>query len=71
MFIKAYELLSNIESAKLPEALALFNATGKEVCEGQQLDMNFEDRDDVSIHEYIEMIRFFKSEGIHQFLKAF
>lgn len=51
MFIKAYQLLSDIELSKLPEALELFSKTGSEVCEGQQLDMNFEDRDDVSIHE--------------------
>jgi len=38
-------------------ALAVFNNTATGVCEGQQLDMNFEARDNVSIREYLEMIR--------------
>ena len=57
MLIKAYQLLCELEPNKLPEALTLFNKTAIEVCEGQQLDMDFESRDDVSIAEYIEMIR--------------
>ena len=57
LFIKAYQLLADIDPAKLPEAFDLFNKTGIAVCEGQQYDMSFEERDDVSIHEYIEMIR--------------
>lgn len=57
MLIEAFKLLSRIDADKLPEALELFNHTAIEVCEGQQLDMDFQDREDVSIHEYIEMIR--------------
>ncbi len=58
MIIKAYQLLcKNIDPAILPETLDLFNSTAVEVCEGQQHDMDFELRDDVTIHEYIEMIR--------------
>jgi geranylgeranyl diphosphate synthase type II len=57
MLIHAYQLLSDFEPQKLAEALALFNKTAIEVCEGQQLDMDFEVRNDVTIHEYIEMIR--------------
>jgi geranylgeranyl diphosphate synthase type II len=38
------------------EALDLFNRTAIEVCEGQQLDMMFEQRDDVKVNEYIDMI---------------
>lgn len=57
MLIKAYELLCAIETDKLSETLHLFNKTATEVCEGQQLDLDFESRDDVSIDEYIEMIR--------------
>lgn len=58
MIIKAYQLLcKNIDPAILPETLDLFNSTAVEVCEGQQHDMDFEQRDDVTIHEYIEMIR--------------
>jgi geranylgeranyl diphosphate synthase type II len=57
LMIKAYQLLGNIDSKLLPEAFALFNKTAIEVCEGQQMDMDFEERSDVSIDEYIEMIR--------------
>lgn len=57
LLIKAYQLLAKIDSNKLPEALELFNTTSVQVCEGQQMDMNFETRMDVSIQEYIEMIR--------------
>ena len=57
MLVHAYQHLSKIDPTKLPEALELFNKTAIEVCEGQQFDMDFEERDDVTIHEYIEMIR--------------
>ncbi len=57
MLIKAYQLLCKAPGEKLPEILELFNNTAVEVCEGQQLDMDFESRDDVTIAEYIEMIR--------------
>jgi len=55
MSIYAYDQLAHIKTA-LPEILHLFNRTSIEVCEGQQLDMDFETRDDVSIDEYIRMI---------------
>tara|TARA_R110002050_G_scaffold149463_1_gene276059 strand:+ start:106362 stop:107333 length:972 start_codon:yes stop_codon:yes gene_type:complete len=57
MLIKAYQLLSATPHIYLPEILALFNETALGVCEGQQLDMEFEERNDVQIPEYIEMIR--------------
>ena len=57
MLVKAYDLLLKVTPALLPEALGLFNKCAAEVCEGQQIDMNFESRDDVAIDEYIEMIR--------------
>ncbi|MEJ6776612.1 MAG: polyprenyl synthetase family protein [Crocinitomicaceae bacterium] len=57
MVIKAYQLLcKNIDPKILPETLNLFNSTAIQVCEGQQHDMDFEQRDDVTIHEYIKMI---------------
>jgi geranylgeranyl diphosphate synthase type II len=55
MSIYAYEQLAMIHTG-LQQALQLFNKTAIEVCEGQQLDMDFERRDDVSIDEYIHMI---------------
>lgn len=55
MNIYAYNQLANIQVA-LPKVLQLFNKTAIEVCEGQQMDMDFETRDDVHIDEYIHMI---------------
>jgi geranylgeranyl diphosphate synthase type II len=49
--------LAKQKSEHLPSLLDLFNTTAIEVCEGQQLDMDFETRQNVSIPEYIEMIR--------------
>ena len=57
MLVAAYELLANVDGKILPQALRRFNRTAAEVCEGQQLDMNFATRQDVSEEEYIEMIR--------------
>jgi geranylgeranyl diphosphate synthase, type II len=56
MMIRAYEYLNKINTLHLHRILRLFNTTAKEVCEGQQLDMDFEKRSDVSLDEYIEMI---------------
>lgn len=57
LMIIAYQHLGCIELQFLPEAFESFNKTALEVCEGQQMDMDFETRNDVTIHEYIEMIR--------------
>jgi len=57
LLIKAYQALAKQEARHIPALLDLFNQTAVEVCEGQQLDMDFESRDEVSIEEYIEMIR--------------
>jgi geranylgeranyl diphosphate synthase, type II len=57
MLIKAYELILKSPQASLPEIFGLFNKTAMQVCEGQQLDMNFEKRFNVSENEYIEMIK--------------
>lgn len=55
MAIYAYDQLAKIRTS-LPKILELFNRTSIEVCEGQQLDMDFENRDDVTIEEYLYMI---------------
>lgn len=57
MSIMAFRFLSKCDSPNLPEVLSLFAETALEVCEGQQLDMEFESKDNVSIPEYLEMIR--------------
>jgi geranylgeranyl diphosphate synthase type II len=56
MLIRAYEYLQKIQSAHLSKILQLFNTTAKEVCEGQQLDMDYSKMEKVSMDEYIYMI---------------
>ena len=56
MFVKAYEYLNKMKVGHLQKVLHLFNNTAKAVCEGQQLDMDFEKRDTVSLEEYLHMI---------------
>jgi geranylgeranyl diphosphate synthase type II len=57
LLVKAYQEICKQDAKVLPRLLEIFNRTAIEVCEGQQLDMDFETRNDVSIEEYIEMIR--------------
>jgi len=57
MFVMGYQLMCKVRHEILPEVLSVFSQTATEVCEGQQLDMDFEQRSDVTIKEYIEMIR--------------
>lgn len=57
MLIRAYDHLLDLPKKSLPLVLARFNQTAAEVCEGQQFDMNFESRWDVTEAEYIRMIR--------------
>jgi len=56
MLVKAYEYLNNIEVSILNPILRLFNTTAREVCEGQQLDMDYEKLEKVELDEYIRMI---------------
>ena len=56
MFVKAYENLNKIQPVNLQKVLHLFNVTASQVCEGQQLDMDFEKRHTVSFDEYVNMI---------------
>ncbi len=56
MLIQAYEYVVKIKPDHLQKILQLFNKTAKEVCEGQQLDMDFEKRGTVSFEEYLNMI---------------
>jgi len=57
MVIQSYQLLMKTNPASLQDVLNIFNKTAIEVCEGQQLDMDFQKRTDVSVTEYMEMIR--------------
>ncbi len=57
MMIKAYEQLRKGSGDYFLEVCPKFNQTAVEVCEGQQVDMNFEEQDVVTEEEYLEMIR--------------
>lgn len=57
MLIVAYQLIGETQANALKEALDLFTVTALEICGGQQYDMEFETRSDVTEEEYIEMIR--------------
>ncbi len=57
MLVKAYDLILTSPPASLPRVIAAFNKTAVEVCEGQQVDMNFESEQSVEEADYIEMIR--------------
>lgn len=57
MAFLSYRYLSECKSDNLHQVFDLFTKTAIEVCEGQQFDMEFETRMDVSENEYLEMIR--------------
>ena len=56
MLVKAYEYLSRIDGDFLKPILHLFNQTAREVCEGQQWDMDYEKQETVHLDEYLRMI---------------
>lgn len=57
MFALAGDYMTRVEDGHLREVMETYHKTVIEVCDGQQLDMNFEKRDSVRLDEYIEMIR--------------
>ena len=57
MLILAYQYFENYEPHVFKDLAKLFSKTALEVCDGQQLDVDFETRNDVTIDEYINMIR--------------
>ncbi|MCL4145949.1 UNVERIFIED_CONTAM: hypothetical protein GTU68_022697 [Idotea baltica] len=56
MLIKAYEFIEQYPAELQVALFKLFNQTSVKICEGQQMDIDFETRDNVSIVEYLEMI---------------
>ena len=56
MLIQAYEYLNKVKTNYIHKILSLFNKTARQVCEGQQLDMDFEKKGTVELDEYINMI---------------
>lgn len=57
MLVLAYQFMAGCSPLCLKDVLELFSQTALEICEGQQLDMEFEARRDVTEAEYLEMIR--------------
>lgn len=57
MLVISFRLMTSSGGRYAPLVMRLFNQTCLQVCEGQQLDMDFEKRSDVYEHEYLEMIR--------------
>ena len=57
MAIQANIFISSCKADVLPQVLQVFNKTALEVCEGQQYDLNFEIRDEVTVAEYMNMIK--------------
>lgn len=58
MLIMAYQLFENYEPKTFRELAKLFSKTALEVCEGQQYDVDFETRNNVTIPEYLKMIEY-------------
>ena len=56
MCIDSYKRIAQAPAKVLPQALQLFSKTASEVCDGQQMDMDFEKRDRVEMAEYMQMI---------------
>jgi geranylgeranyl diphosphate synthase type II len=56
MLVTSYEKIGSVQLSVTRQVQSIFNATAKAVCEGQQYDMDFEKRQDVSFAEYLNMI---------------
>jgi len=57
MLVRVYDLLLEVEDSIVKEVISKFNNCAAAVCEGQQMDMDFETTDQVSVEEYLNMIR--------------
>lgn len=57
MLVMAYQMMSRCPSSALPSVISIFTETALQIDEGQQYDMEFEQRTDVTEREYLEMIR--------------
>jgi len=56
MLVQAYDYLNRIDTSYSQRIINIFNITARQVCEGQQLDMDFEKLENVSLQDYLEMI---------------
>ncbi|MGB3774576.1 MAG: polyprenyl synthetase family protein [Leeuwenhoekiella sp.] len=69
MLINAYQLFENYEGNTFRDLAKLFTQTAIRVCEGQQYDVDFETRDDVTLAEYLKMIEFKTAVLVGAYLK--
>jgi geranylgeranyl diphosphate synthase type II len=69
MLVTAYEQLNKINPGFLPTIMRIFNTTAKQVCEGQQYDMDFEKKATVQFDEYLKMIELKTSVALAAALK--
>lgn len=69
MMVKAYEHLNKINANSLNKVLSLFNKMAVDVCEGQQMDMDYESQNNVGINDYLKMIELKTSVALAASLK--
>ena len=70
MLVTTYEYLNKIKAHYLHQVISIFNKMAVQVCEGQQLDMDFEQREKVSFSEYLNMITLKTSISLAASLRA-
>lgn len=58
LFIKSYQFFEDLEPILFKNCISLFSETGALLCEGQQMDINFETNENVTYEEYIQMITY-------------
>ena len=58
MMIQAYQLIARVESNYLKDVIEAFSKSAIQVCEGQQLDMNFETQQNIALTDYMKMIEY-------------
>ena len=58
MLVQAYQFLTDVDQCIVKDLLRVFNKAAKEVCEGQQWDMDFETSDEVTLSDYMRMIEY-------------
>ena len=58
MLVQAYNFMANVDQSIVKELLAVFNKTATQVCEGQQMDMDFESQKEVPLQTYLKMIEY-------------
>jgi len=58
MVVQSYQMMAEVDASIVKNVLNVFSKAATEVCEGQQWDMDFETKDDVSLSDYMKMIEY-------------